>query len=65
MHHVIPLALLLATAVGPSNQQAVPKVGDPAPAFELRDQDERKVTLESLAGKRFVLAFYPKDFTPG
>ena len=38
--------------------------GTPAPDFELRDQDGRKVTLESLRGQTTVLVFYPLDFSP-
>lgn len=40
-------------------------VGSKAPAFTLHDQDERKVSLASLAGRWVVLYFYPKDDTPG
>jgi peroxiredoxin (alkyl hydroperoxide reductase subunit C) len=38
--------------------------GSPAPDFSLRDQDGRKVTLESLRGRNTVLVFYPLDFSP-
>ncbi|MBV9213606.1 MAG: redoxin domain-containing protein [Actinobacteria bacterium] len=38
--------------------------GTPAPDFRLRDQDGRKVTLESLRGRTAVLVFYPLDFSP-
>lgn len=41
------------------------KAGDDAPRFALRDQDDREVTLDSLAGKRVVLYFYPEADTPG
>ncbi len=40
-------------------------VKDPAPAFTLPDQDGNLVSLNQFAGKRIVLYFYPKDFTPG
>jgi len=39
--------------------------GDPAPAFQLRDQDGRLVGLDSFKGRRAVVYFYPKDDTPG
>lgn len=39
--------------------------GDPAPDFELPDQDGRLVRLQDLRGKRVVLWFYPKAATPG
>ena len=41
------------------------KEGDPAPAFALESDDGSVVTLESLAGKKAVLFFYPKDNTSG
>jgi peroxiredoxin Q/BCP len=40
-------------------------VGKKAPTFTLPDQDERSVSLASLAGRWVVLYFYPKDDTPG
>lgn len=39
--------------------------GDPAPAFEAKNQDGKVVKLSDLAGKPVALFFYPKDFTPG
>lgn len=42
-----------------------PSPGDRAPAFSMAADDGTTVTSESLAGKRFVLYFYPKDDTPG
>lgn len=41
------------------------KIGDPAPAFTLPDQNGAPVSLQALQGKRIVLYFYPKDATPG
>lgn len=41
------------------------KVGDKAPAFTLRDDSGKKVSLKDFKGKRVVLYFYPKDLTPG
>lgn len=40
------------------------KVGDPAPDFELMDQDKNKVKLSDLRGRKVVLLFYPMDFSP-
>ncbi|MEP6953275.1 MAG: redoxin domain-containing protein, partial [Solirubrobacteraceae bacterium] len=34
--------------------------GDPAPAFELPDQDGNPVRLSDLQGQAVVLYFYPK-----
>ena len=39
--------------------------GQPAPDFELPDQDGNPVHLADLRGKRIVLYFYPKADTPG
>jgi peroxiredoxin len=38
--------------------------GQPAPDFELRNQDGEKVTLDDLKGQISVLVFYPLDFSP-
>jgi thioredoxin-dependent peroxiredoxin len=42
-----------------------PAVGEPAPTFSMTADDGSQVSSESLAGRRFVLYFYPKDDTPG
>lgn len=39
-------------------------VGDKAPDFTAKDTHGNTVSLASLAGKKFVLYFYPKDDTP-
>ena len=39
--------------------------GDKAPAFSLPDETGAAVTSASLAGKPYVIYFYPKDDTPG
>ncbi len=41
------------------------KVGDSAPKFTLQNQDAQPVSLESLAGKKVVVYFYPAASTPG
>lgn len=41
------------------------KPGDPAPAFELRDQHGKMHHLSDYQGQWLVLYFYPKDDTPG
>ena len=40
-------------------------IGDRAPAFTLRDREGKEVSLSDFWGKKVVLYFYPKDFTPG
>ena len=44
---------------------AAPPVGDPAPGFELLDQEGKTRRLEDYSGKWVVLYFYPKADTPG
>lgn len=41
------------------------KVGDRAPAFNLPDADMSMAESSELAGRPYVLYFYPKDDTPG
>ncbi len=40
------------------------KVGDKAPVFSGKDQNEKKVSLSDYKGKKVVLYFYPQDDTP-
>ncbi len=42
-----------------------PQPGSPAPRFEMSADDGSVVSNDSMAGRRFVLYFYPKDDTPG
>lgn len=39
--------------------------GDPAPDFELTNDQNETVRLSDYRGKRVVLYFYPRDNTPG
>ncbi|MDQ4149805.1 MAG: thioredoxin-dependent thiol peroxidase [Actinomycetota bacterium] len=41
------------------------KVGDPAPPFELPDQDGKVVRLSDYAGRKLLVYFYPKAGTSG
>jgi peroxiredoxin Q/BCP len=45
---------------------ALPKIGNNAPAFTLKDQNGDKVALKDFKGeKNVVVYFYPKAMTPG
>jgi len=60
------LTLLVAAAFSPqvaASDQIV--VGQPAPEFELPDQDGQLHSLEDYRDRWIVLYFYPKDETPG
>ena len=42
-----------------------PALGTAAPSFQMSADDGSIVSNQTLAGRRFVLYFYPKDDTPG
>src|SRR5690606_3217138 len=44
---------------------ATPQEGKKAPAFTLLDQNEEKVQLSKLAGRKVLVYFYPRADTPG
>jgi peroxiredoxin Q/BCP len=44
---------------------SMPKVGDPAPEFELETDAGETVRLADFRGRRVVLYFYPRADTPG
>jgi peroxiredoxin Q/BCP len=41
------------------------KIGEIAPDFETTDEQGNQFKLSDHRGKKLVLYFYPKDFTPG
>ena len=41
------------------------KVGENAPDFILNDQDGKQHQLSDYQGKKLVIYFFPKAFTPG
>jgi len=48
-------------------ERTMPKLspGDRAPAFKLRDQHDRLVTLAGFKGRKLLIYFYPRASTPG
>jgi peroxiredoxin Q/BCP len=48
-----------------AREEHVIEKGQPAPAFELPDQDGKRVDVTTLRGRYVVLYFYPKANTPG
>ena len=56
-------AFLGFTSLGVANDRVT--IGDPAPEFELPDQDGQLHSLEDYRDQWVVLYFYPKDQTPG
>jgi peroxiredoxin Q/BCP len=61
----VALTALIAgfTSIGMANDQVT--TGDPAPEFELSDQNGQLHSLEDYRDQWVVLYFYPKDETPG
>jgi len=43
----------------------MPAIGEPAPDFELLNQDGEALRLSDLRGRRVILFAYPKAATPG
>ena len=39
--------------------------GDPVPKFEIEDANGNSIGSSDFKGKRHVIYFYPRDFTPG
>jgi peroxiredoxin Q/BCP len=62
--HIATVAVALFAVTGIA-QAAAPAVGQPAPAFKLKDQDGKVHDLADYKGKWVALYFYPKDDTPG
>ena len=60
---VAVVALLIWRTVASAGE--LPKLGEPAPAFALPDQNGRTRSLAEFRDKWLVLYFYPKDDTPG
>lgn len=57
--------LLLLTVAASAFPDGLPEAGSAAPAFKLKNQEGKEVSLADFKGKWVVLYFYPKDFTSG
>ena len=58
-------ALFILLTIFTFNIQAEISINEPAPHFELLDQNNKLHKLSDYSGKWLVLYFYPKDGTPG
>lgn len=56
---------LFSASFAPTVNADTPNVGDPAPDFDLLDQDGESRSLEDYRDGWVALYFYPKDDTPG
>lgn len=56
------LSTVASTALRP---ESLLGAGEQAPDFDLQAHDGGRVTSASLAGRSYVLVFYPRDNTPG
>ncbi len=59
------LLILITPTLAHSEDPPELQVGDTAPAFSLQGSDGRTYSLEELAGKTVVIAWFPKAFTGG
>ena len=57
--------VLFIIAMTTAEAQNMPKEGDKAPDYSLKDQDGAMHTPADYRGKYVVLFFYPEDDTPG
>ena len=62
---IVLVALLGSSIASVADASPLLNVGDPFPTWSLRDQTGAVVTSQSLAGKPYLLWYYPKAQTPG
>ena len=62
---IVLASIMLMVMRSLSLASELPRIGQPAPAFALADQNGKTHALDEYAGKWVVLYFYPKDDTPG
>lgn len=66
MRRSLMLLILMLVLMAPAYaQEKGLQVGDAAPAFSLQGSDGKTYSLEELAGKTVVIAWFPKAFTGG
>jgi len=60
----VAIAVALAALAGTAEATML-KVGDPFPSWKLPDHTGKTVASSDLAGKTYLLWYYPKAMTPG
>ena len=65
IHPIRALVGIISLTFAASLSAEQPEVGNPAPGFELRDQNGEIHSLEDYRDRWVTLYFYPKDDTPG
>ena len=60
---MVILSLFILSGFGNSSIHI--KIGKKAPLFELFDQNGNLFSLKDYQGKKVVIYFFPKAFTPG
>ena len=63
--NIFKLLPFVVVLIFPFNLKAELVLNDPAPYFELFDQNGNQHKLTDYTGEWLVLYFYPKDDTPG
>ena len=59
------VAVLIAACVATAARAELLQPGDPFPSWSLPDQTGKTVSASDLAGKPYLLWFYPRAMTPG
>lgn len=66
MKHIFSvIAVCILSIIACASTPDMPKPGDTAPEFTLKNQEGKEINLKDFKGKWVVLYFYPKDFTSG
>jgi thioredoxin-dependent peroxiredoxin len=65
MRRSLPAFLLALAIVAPAHGAGLLARGDAFPAWSLVDQNGAKLSSRDMAGKPYLLWFYPKAMTPG